>query len=458
MSHSLQQHTHSANLAPFSHDTPASSNTSHSSPHTSPFPSTAASSTTPASSFDLPFGVAPTSSYSQGPSLSQSHHQNHPRSPNFAAMGPNSYLSSSYSDASSHHYSALTPPQLVTLSRPLAAGSSSSAPSSNPSSSSPRFQPYSRPQPPQRSLSSTSPASGSGNLGSMPPPSLPPTFSHQPVPPPQSQSQPQPQHPSPGSLHSQFYPTLPLSRSVNDTTPPGPGGGAGAPPLDSSAPFSAGYPGVMYGNLPIPPIPDAYMSMPVALPNWERAMHEPVVGPDDYAQAIDIYSHIYNALPYLVPTSQPAPSQPQPGPIPQGMTASPLAYDSLIGLASDGHSIITGQGQASPDAAGGAGGVGYGGAAGSASDGGSGAGAGAGAAGKKSGSGSKKGSSEGAPNKCLGCGATKTPEWRRGPMGPRTLCNACGLVHMKLQRKKRKAEEKEKAAAAAAAESGSAAA
>jgi hypothetical protein len=29
------------------------------------------------------------------------------------------------------------------------------------------------------------------------------------------------------------------------------------------------------------------------------------------------------------------------------------------------------------------------------------------------------------PPKCLGCGATETPEWRRGPMGPRTLCNAC---------------------------------
>lgn len=26
---------------------------------------------------------------------------------------------------------------------------------------------------------------------------------------------------------------------------------------------------------------------------------------------------------------------------------------------------------------------------------------------------------------CLGCGATDTPEWRRGPLGPRTLCNAC---------------------------------
>jgi hypothetical protein len=26
---------------------------------------------------------------------------------------------------------------------------------------------------------------------------------------------------------------------------------------------------------------------------------------------------------------------------------------------------------------------------------------------------------------CLGCQATDTPEWRRGPLGPRTLCNAC---------------------------------
>ncbi|EPQ56661.1 hypothetical protein GLOTRDRAFT_138328 [Gloeophyllum trabeum ATCC 11539] len=33
---------------------------------------------------------------------------------------------------------------------------------------------------------------------------------------------------------------------------------------------------------------------------------------------------------------------------------------------------------------------------------------------------------------CLGCSATSTPEWRRGPMGPRTLCNACGLVYAKM--------------------------
>lgn len=29
--------------------------------------------------------------------------------------------------------------------------------------------------------------------------------------------------------------------------------------------------------------------------------------------------------------------------------------------------------------------------------------------------------------KCHSCGTTETPEWRRGPDGARTLCNACGL-------------------------------
>jgi len=39
---------------------------------------------------------------------------------------------------------------------------------------------------------------------------------------------------------------------------------------------------------------------------------------------------------------------------------------------------------------------------------------------------------------CLGCAATSTPEWRRGPMGPRTLCNACGLVYAKMIKKRYK--------------------
>jgi hypothetical protein len=44
------------------------------------------------------------------------------------------------------------------------------------------------------------------------------------------------------------------------------------------------------------------------------------------------------------------------------------------------------------------------------------------------------------PGTCQSCGATETPEWRRGPEGPRTLCNACGLHFAKVV-KKRKAEE-----------------
>ncbi|GAV76635.1 GATA domain-containing protein [Cephalotus follicularis] len=30
-------------------------------------------------------------------------------------------------------------------------------------------------------------------------------------------------------------------------------------------------------------------------------------------------------------------------------------------------------------------------------------------------------------SKCLHCGAESTPQWRAGPMGPKTLCNACGV-------------------------------
>lgn len=39
-------------------------------------------------------------------------------------------------------------------------------------------------------------------------------------------------------------------------------------------------------------------------------------------------------------------------------------------------------------------------------------------------------------NKCHRCGTTETPEWRRGPNGLRTLCNACGLFHAKLVKRK----------------------
>ncbi|XP_010521511.1 PREDICTED: GATA transcription factor 9-like [Tarenaya hassleriana] len=34
---------------------------------------------------------------------------------------------------------------------------------------------------------------------------------------------------------------------------------------------------------------------------------------------------------------------------------------------------------------------------------------------------------EGNGRKCLHCATEKTPQWRTGPMGPKTLCNACGV-------------------------------
>lgn len=39
------------------------------------------------------------------------------------------------------------------------------------------------------------------------------------------------------------------------------------------------------------------------------------------------------------------------------------------------------------------------------------------------------------PYKCMHCQSKDTPEWRRGPEGERTLCNACGLFYAKLCRK-----------------------
>ncbi|EPS57889.1 hypothetical protein M569_16927, partial [Genlisea aurea] len=33
----------------------------------------------------------------------------------------------------------------------------------------------------------------------------------------------------------------------------------------------------------------------------------------------------------------------------------------------------------------------------------------------------------GQPRRCSHCGVTKTPQWRAGPMGSKTLCNACGV-------------------------------
>jgi len=42
---------------------------------------------------------------------------------------------------------------------------------------------------------------------------------------------------------------------------------------------------------------------------------------------------------------------------------------------------------------------------------------------------------------CRSCGTRQSPEWRRGPEGPKTLCNACGL---KLYKRIKRDYEKEK--------------
>ncbi|KAI9598455.1 hypothetical protein BDF19DRAFT_411142 [Syncephalis fuscata] len=40
------------------------------------------------------------------------------------------------------------------------------------------------------------------------------------------------------------------------------------------------------------------------------------------------------------------------------------------------------------------------------------------------------------PGRCRACNAAETPEWRRGPDGARTLCNACGLHYAKMSKKR----------------------
>ncbi|CDO73601.1 hypothetical protein BN946_scf185014.g71 [Trametes cinnabarina] len=41
---------------------------------------------------------------------------------------------------------------------------------------------------------------------------------------------------------------------------------------------------------------------------------------------------------------------------------------------------------------------------------------------------------------CVQCGRTDSPEWRKGPKGPKTLCNACGLRWAKKSRKPNESE------------------
>ena len=44
--------------------------------------------------------------------------------------------------------------------------------------------------------------------------------------------------------------------------------------------------------------------------------------------------------------------------------------------------------------------------------------------------GTGKGEAEGL-HVCVTCGRTDSPEWRKGPLGPKTLCNVCPTLHEK---------------------------
>lgn len=44
---------------------------------------------------------------------------------------------------------------------------------------------------------------------------------------------------------------------------------------------------------------------------------------------------------------------------------------------------------------------------------------------------------------CTSCGTTNSPEWRKGPAGIKTLCNACGLRYSRAQARKAKKAAKE---------------
>lgn len=51
--------------------------------------------------------------------------------------------------------------------------------------------------------------------------------------------------------------------------------------------------------------------------------------------------------------------------------------------------------------------------------------------------------SSGAVKSCTQCGTTKTPQWREGPLGPKTLCNACGVKIFRANKKIEKATRPE---------------
>ncbi|KAH7543616.1 hypothetical protein FEM48_Zijuj02G0202700 [Ziziphus jujuba var. spinosa] len=48
------------------------------------------------------------------------------------------------------------------------------------------------------------------------------------------------------------------------------------------------------------------------------------------------------------------------------------------------------------------------------------------------------------------CATRTTPMWRKGPLGPKTLCNACGIKYRKQEEKRKEKEEAKQAAKEAA--------
>lgn len=54
-----------------------------------------------------------------------------------------------------------------------------------------------------------------------------------------------------------------------------------------------------------------------------------------------------------------------------------------------------------------------------------------------------------APRSCANCGRTSSAEWRSGPTGPKTLCNACGLRWSKARSQAQAADGKKKSDSAA---------
>ncbi|ODN76658.1 hypothetical protein L202_05302 [Cryptococcus amylolentus CBS 6039] len=362
--------------------------------------------------------------------------------PQAAQQQPQGYI---YPDASpSHQHQPTIPdPQPALARQVLASGQNTWS-----TSSSPRFQPYARPA--RKSHSPSSTYLGSPQTGYLPQH----THSQQPSPhiQPLSISSPHPSSalPSPSYMQSSSAPSAFDPPSMPE---PMPLSSAGYGVGDSLYDGTSSFPGYVDPSGPAAAAGSESRS-------WENSTRD--VAPDVYAQALALYTHICNSLPYYVPTSQPAPDS--------SSSTPPTTFDSIIGLASEGHSILSGQappstsaidigsfgpssgftsGVESPE-----GRIGGGIASGSAAATTSAVATPVTAPASISSAGRKRRNSgrkepAGPPPTCLGCGATETPEWRRGPMGPRTLCNACGLVHMKLQRKKRKAEEKAAAVAAA---------